>query len=317
MNVLSTTLDSTLETRHTSFDGGDLAKEVSPATVIRRNEPMAKRTTLRVGGPADLYVEPTDEQDLAAVLTFCARQDLPFFVLGRGSNLLVKDGGFRGVVICLSQPSFTKIEIHGQLLNCAAGARLKQVAVEAKRHSLAGLEFLEGIPGTIGGGLRMNAGAMGGAMFDLVQSVRLMDSSGTVKEWPATELVIHYRSCPTLKSHIVLSAVLVGQPGLRQAIEQRMSQFSRKRWACQPAAPSAGCIFKNPITIPAGKLLDDLGLKGMRVGGAFVSAEHGNFIVTEASATAQDVLALIDILKRKTRAERGLELETEVQIIGE
>jgi UDP-N-acetylenolpyruvoylglucosamine reductase len=317
MNALATSFDTSIATLRPTLAVGDLAKEVSATTIIRRNEPMAKRTTLRVGGPADMYVEPANEQDLAAVLMFCARQYLPFFVLGRGSNLLVKDGGVRGVVICLTQPAFATIEVQGQSLLCGAGARLKQVAVEAKRHSLAGLEFLEGIPGTVGGGLRMNAGAMGGAMFDLVQSVRLMDCSGTVREWPASELVVHYRSCPTLKSHIVLSAILVGQPGLRQAIEQRMIQFSRQRWASQPAAPSAGCIFKNPITIPAGKLLDDLGLKGTRVGGAFVSAEHGNFIVTEASATAQDVLALIELLKRRARTERGLELETEVEIIGE
>ena len=294
-----------------------LAQIVSPATVIRCQEPLAKRTTLRVGGPADLYIEPASENDLSSVLSFCAEGKLPLFVLGRGSNLLVRDGGIRGAVICLAHPHFSRVEVAGSELTCGAGAKLKAVAVEAKRQGLTGLEFLEGIPGSVGGALRMNAGAMGGAIFDLVQSVRLMDFSGHLRECKPAEMGVQYRGCALLKTHLALGAVLRGQKGVREEIEQRMNQFSQKRWQSQPAAPSAGCIFKNPATIPAGKLIDELGLKGLRVGGARVSLEHGNFLVNDGTATARDVVELIELVRARARAERDLELETEVEIIGE
>jgi UDP-N-acetylenolpyruvoylglucosamine reductase len=294
-----------------------LAQRLSPATVFRRHEPLAKHTTLRVGGPADIYVEPASEEDLAAVLAYCHEHNRPFFVLGRGSNLLVKDGGFRGVVMRLVHPQFSGIEATGQCLRCGAGAKLKAVAVEARRNGLAGLEFLEGIPGSVGGALRMNAGAMGGAIFDVVESVRLMSFDGKAQEQAARELTTAYRSCPALKTHIALAAVLCGHPGSREAIEQRMNEYSRQRWKTQPAAPSAGCMFKNPPSIPAGRLIDELGLKGARAGGALVSAEHGNFIVNDGSATARDILELIEIIRQRVRAERGIELETEVEIVGE
>ena len=295
----------------------ELAKDVSSQTLIRGCEPLAKRTTLRVGGPADLYVEPASETDLASVLNFCRQRGRPFFVLGRGSNLLVKDGGFRGVVICLAHTHFSRIEVAGQRLRCGAGARLKAVSVEAKRNGLAGLEFLEGIPGSVGGALRMNAGAMGGAMFEVVESVRLMDFEGHVHERTARELSAAYRSCPMQRTYIALEAVLRGEPSQREAIEQRMNEYSRKRWQSQPAAPSAGCMFRNPPSIPAGKLIDELGLKGTRVGGAVVSAEHGNFIVNDGAASARDVLALIEFVRQRVRLECGIELETEVEIVGE
>ena len=173
---------------------------VSPETIIRRDEPMARHTTLRVGGPADLYVEPAGENDLAAILNYCRAHDVKFFVLGRGSNLLVRDGGFRGVVICLAQPAFCKIVVDGKRLRCGAGARLKHVAVEARRNGVCGLEFLEGIPGCIGGALRMNAGAMGSATFDAVESVRVMDFDGLVHELLPRELAVAYRGCATLKN---------------------------------------------------------------------------------------------------------------------
>jgi UDP-N-acetylenolpyruvoylglucosamine reductase len=295
----------------------ELARRVTPETVIRRDEPLAARTTLRVGGPADLYVEPASEEDLAVVVGFAAERHVPFFVLGRGSNLLVKDGGFRGVVVCLAQPAFSRVEVAGERLRCGAGAKLKAVANEAKRNGLSGLEFLEGIPGSVGGGLRMNAGAMGGALFEVVESVRVMDAAGRVQECTPAEMDVRYRSCVTLRTRIALGAVLRGRPAARAEIERRMNEFSRKRWQSQPAAPSAGCIFKNPATIPAGRLIEELGLKLARVGGAFVSAEHANFLVTESGARAQDVLDLIELIRTRARAERGLELETEVEIIGD
>ena len=290
----------------------EIAGRVSRSTVIRRDEPLAKHTTLRVGGPADFYVEPADENDLANVVKFCGENEFKFFILGRGSNLLVRDGGFRGVVICLSQPHFSKIEIAGERLHCGAGAKLKNVSVDAKRNNLSGVEFLEGIPGSVGGALRMNAGAMGAWTFDAVESVRFMDYAGEVFERAAREISAEYRACPLLKNHIALGAVFKCKTLPREEIEMRMKAYSEKRWESQPAAPSAGCIFKNPEKIPAGKLVDELGLKGARVGGAVVAVEHGNFIVNDGKATARDVLELISILKAKARAERRIELHTEV-----
>jgi UDP-N-acetylenolpyruvoylglucosamine reductase len=293
-----------------------LAGRVSRVTLIHCNEPLAKHTTLRVGGPVDVYVEPASEADLAGVVKFCGERKLPFFVIGRGSNLLVRDGGVRGVVICLVHESFSRIEIDGERLRCGAGTKLKAVAVEAKRNGLSGVEFLEGIPGSVGGALRMNAGAMGGVTFDAVELVRLMDFAGHVRELAPKEMAVEYRSCAALKTNIALGVVFKCKSAPRGEIEQRMKAFNEKRWESQPTAPSAGCMFKNPPTIPAGKLIDELGLKGTRVGGAVVSAEHGNFIVNDGQATARDVLELIAILKARAKEARGIELQTEVVIIG-
>src|SRR5438445_12044540 len=211
------------------------------------------------------------------------------------------------MVICLAHPNFSKVEVSGYRMHCGAGAKLRQVAMDSKKHQLTGLEFLEGIPGSVGGALRMNAGAMGGWTFDVVESLRYMDHGGQAHERAAGGLRVEYRSCPLLKTNIALGAVLKGQPASREAIEKRMKAFSEKRWESQPAAPSAGCIFKNPETIPAGKLIDELGLKGTRVGDAVVSQEHGNFIINDGQATARDVLGLIDLIRQRGKAERGIE----------
>ncbi len=293
-----------------------LKAAMSAGAVLRPAEPLAKRTTLRVGGVADFYAEPASEDDLAKLLAACAELKLPFVMLGRGSNLLVRDGGVRGVVICLAHPKFSSVEISGLRLHCGAGAKLKQVSTDARRANLTGLEFLEGIPGTVGGALRMNAGAMGGWMFDVVETIRYMDYDGMIHNAEAKNLEVVYRSCALLKNHIALGAVLKGHPASRDVVDKRMKAFNEKRWESQPALPSAGCIFKNPESIPAGKLIDELGLKGTRVGGAMVSHEHGNFIVNDGGATAREVLELIELVRAKARAERGIELETEVEIMG-
>ncbi|MCU0783104.1 MAG: UDP-N-acetylmuramate dehydrogenase [Verrucomicrobia bacterium] len=315
MTETAAILDCPMPTERKMAD--ELADRVSRETLIRRDEPLAKSTTLRVGGPADVYVEPGSEADLAAVLKFCGERAVKFFMLGRGSNLLVRDGGFRGVVICLAHPNFSRIQIAGDCLRCGAGVRLKQVAAEAKRQGLSGLEFLEGIPGSVGGALRMNAGAMGGATFDVVKAIRVMDYFGAVQELVPGLFQVGYRCCPLLKDHIALGVVFQGKSAPREDIKERMNEFSHKRWESQPAAPSAGCMFKNPAAIPAGKLIDELGLKGTHVGGAMVSVEHGNYIVNDGTATARDVLELIELVKRCAKAERGIELQTEVEIIGE
>ena len=295
----------------------ELAGRVSPGTIIRRDEPLAKHTTLRVGGPADVYVEPATEADLAAILVFCRERGQKFFVLGRGSNLVVRDGGFRGVVICLAHANFSGVEIDGERIRCGAGAKQKAVAIEAKRNGLSGVEFLEGIPGSIGGALRMNAGAMGSETFSAVESVRVMDFAGQIRALTPAEMSVTYRCCATLKQHVALSAVFKCTPQPRAEIEQRMKAYNEKRWSSQPAAPSAGCMFKNPTGVPAGKLIEELGLKGTFVGGAMVSLEHGNFIVNGGLATARDVLELVARLQAKAKAERGVELHTEVEVIGE
>ena len=302
---------------HAEKQAAELADRVSPETLVRGHEPLARRTTLRVGGPADVYVEPASEADLSAVLQFCHEHSLKFFILGRGSNLVVRDGGFRGVVICLTHPVFSRVQVEGTKLRCGAGARLKQVATEARRQGLSGVEFLEGIPGSVGGALRMNAGAMGGATFDAVESVRIMDHARQVRELAASEIQVEYRSCPLFRDHIALGAVFKCTPAPCEEIERRMNEFSRKRWDSQPAAASAGCMFKNPPAIPAGKLIDELGLKGTKVGGAMVSLEHGNFLVNTGNATARDVLQLIEQLRQHAREARGIELHTEVEVIGE
>jgi UDP-N-acetylenolpyruvoylglucosamine reductase len=189
--------------------------------------------------------------------------------------------------------------------------------VEARRNGLTGLEFLEGIPGSVGGAMRMNAGAMGSWLFDVVETIRFMDLGGLAHERKASEINVEYRGVPLFKDHIALGAVLRGHTAPREAIQARMESFSRKRWESQPNQPSAGCIFKNPASIPAGRLIDELGLKGTRVGGAVVSDVHANFIVNDGTATAGDVLNLIALIQQRAKAVRDIKLETEVQILGE
>jgi UDP-N-acetylenolpyruvoylglucosamine reductase len=289
-----------------------------PQAIVRENEPLAKRTTLRVGGCAEVYVEPSSEEDLARVVQTCHEENVPFMLLGRGSNLLIRDGGIRGVVICLAQPAFSTIEAKDCDLHCGAGAKLKAVAAKAREINLGGLEFLEGIPGSVGGALRMNAGAMGSSTFDVITQVRFMDQEGNASERDIAQIPVEYRSCPLFKTNIALAATFRGRPDSREAIAKRASEFNQKRWQSQPKEASAGCIFKNPSpTISAGKLISDLGLKGMRRGGAVVSSVHGNFIVNDGSATAADVLELIEVIKTRVKAERGLDLHEEVEIIGQ
>jgi len=295
----------------------ELRRQLSADSLLLKDEPLARRTTLRVGGRADLFVEPGSEADLAAVLRFCNQRQIPFVLLGRGSNLLIRDGGIRGCVISLAHPHFSQWKIDGHRIVAGAGVRLKTIAVEARKHGLAGLEFIEGIPGSLGGSMRMNAGAMGSWLFDAIESIRFMDYHGNLCERAASEVHVEYRGCPLFRNHIAIGAVLRGSPTDAEAVRGRMDAYSQKRWESQPRQPSAGCIFKNPKAIGAGRLIDELGLKGTRVGGASVSELHGNFIVNDGGATARDVLALIEVIRARVRAARGIELETEVEILGD
>ena len=294
----------------------DLEVLLSDKTKIRHNESMARHTSMRVGGPAEFWIEPANERDLARLLHYCHVRDIPVTVVGRGTNLLVLDGGIQGVVISLTNDEFSKVEVDGERILARAGARLKTIVTVAARHELGGLEFMEGIPGSLGGALRMNAGAMGKQTFDVVEWIRYISYAGDVYDAEAKDIPVTYRSCPVFHNHVALSAILRGTKTERRMIDSRLRAFAQRRWFTQPAKPSAGCIFKNPGSIAAGKLIEELGLKGMSVGGARISEVHGNFIVNEGKATACDVLKLIAVVRERVRQERGIDLQPEVMILG-
>ena len=212
---------------------------------------------------------------------------------------------------------FDKVDASGLEVTAGVGAKLKQIAYAGKTAGIGGFEWMEGIPGSVGGGLRMNAGAMGVQTFDQVVRVRYLDREGVAHERTPAELEVHYRHVPSLEENFAVSAVFRGEKSSTQEIVRRLDESQEKRRTTQPAAKSAGCIFKNPNGCPAGKLVDELGLKGWQVGDARVSEVHGNFIVNEGAATANEVLELIGQIQATARRERGIELETEVQIVGE
>src|SRR5205823_9672280 len=225
---------------------------------VRLYEPLSKHTTLRVGGPAQFWVEPRNEAALSELIRFCRRENLPLFVLGRGSNLLVRDGGIRGVVVHPSGGEFDKVEVSRNEITAGVGAKLKQIAYAGKAAGLGGLEWMEGIPGAVGGGLRMNAGAMGAQTFENVVRVRYLDEEGNAHEKTPAEMEIHYRHVPTLEKNYAVSAIFKGTPAAAEEIERRLDESQEKRRTTQPAAKSAGCTFKNPTTIPARTLVDEL-----------------------------------------------------------
>jgi UDP-N-acetylmuramate--L-alanine ligase/UDP-N-acetylenolpyruvoylglucosamine reductase len=284
---------------------------------VRLYEPLSKHTTLRVGGPAQFWVEPRNENAFADLIRFCRDEHLAMFVIGRGSNLLVRDGGIRGVVVHPCGGDFDKIEINGSEITAGAAVKLREIAYAARAANLGGLEWMEGIPGVVGGGLRMNAGAMGAQTFESVRQIRYLDGEGNPHVKDRNELEVFYRRFPLLENNFATSATFCAMPAEREKIDSRLRESQEKRRSTQPIAKSAGCIFKNPATIPAGQLVDELGLKNSRVGKARVSEVHGNFIVNDGGATAADMLELIGRIQSAARAARGIELETEVQIVGE
>ncbi len=294
----------------------DLQVLLSDRTTLRRDEPMARHTSLRVGGPAEFWVEPANETDLARLLHYAHAREIPLTIIGRGTNLLVRDGGIDGFVVHLGGVEFARVTVEDDLIVARAGGRLRQVVNLARRHALGGLEFLEGIPGTVGGALRMNAGAMGRQTFEVIERVRYVSRTGEIYESEAQVMPVRYRSCPVFASHVALQATFRGKKTRPSLIDKTLRLFETKRWASQPAKPSAGCIFKNPDPIPAGRLIEELGLKGERVGRAEVSDKHGNFIVTTRGANAADVLALIQRIRQRALDERGIDLEPEVTIVG-
>lgn len=288
-----------------------------PDGEVRLYEAMRRHTTMKVGGPAQFWIEPTTEAGLARIVRHCTDHGLPLRIVGRGSNLLVRDGGIPGVVMCPVRGEFSTVDAEGDTIRAGAGVKFKALAAAAQSAGIGGFEWMEGIPGNVGGSLRMNAGAMGTETFDQVVSVRMVDADGNIFEKTVDEIRHHYRNVPELAHNVAISAVFRGVPTPDSEIADKMEASKEKRKKSQPIAASAGCIFKNPEGIGAGQLVDELGLKDTGVGKARVSQVHGNFIVNDGKATALQVLDLIADIKAKAKAERGIDLETEVQIIGQ
>ncbi len=284
---------------------------------VFEQEPMSRHTTFRIGGPADLYVVPDTEKSLTEVIDFCRRMQVPFYVIGNGSNLLVSDDGYRGVIIRIGR-SLSQVTVIGEQIHAQAGALLSTVAARALDASLTGMEAESGIPGTLGGALTMNAGAYGSEMKDITTEVRVMTESGGICTLTGEEMQFGYRTSVVQKENmIVLSAVLKLQQGDPDKIRQSMQEYRDRRMEKQPLdLPSAGSTFKRPEGHFAGALIDEAGLRGFRVGGAQVSEKHCGFVVNKEDAAAEDVRELIRKVQQIVYEDSGVMLETEVKMIG-
>jgi UDP-N-acetylmuramate--alanine ligase len=295
-----------------------LRAQVSAETQVKREEPLAAKTTMRLGGAARVYAEPVSVEDLQVLVQQANAHGIPLTVLGRGSNLVVPDEGVEGLVISLRQPAWEQFDPQADgCVWAGAGLRLKNLCGLAAKAGLVGFEFLEGIPGNLGGALRMNAGAMGGWMFDVVEQVKLMTLTGEIRTLTKAEMHVDYRHCAELHDAIALGALL--RPAAQNeaaAIALQIDAYKEKRQKSQPREPSAGCIFKNPPNDSAGRLIDVSGLKGERVGDAEVSPVHANFIVNRGNATAADVIALVRRVRARVEQAQGVKLEPEVLLYG-
>lgn len=281
-------------------------------------EPMRKHTTLLVGGPAQYWVEPHSFYAFAFLVDYCRERGIPIRVVGRGSNILVRDGGIRGAVIHPTGGAFSELSIDAKgHVSAGVGVRLKKLASYAGAHGIGGFEWMEGIPGNVGGSLRMNAGAMGIETFDQVVRVTFLDEDGVIRTREREEIEADYRNVRELRRNFALQAVFKGKNDSHENIRNRWQESRDKRKDTQPIAASAGCTFKNPEEIAAGRLIDSLGLKGKAIGAAAVSEVHGNFIVNNGKASASDILKLIESIQKTAKEERSVDLETEVKIIGE
>ncbi|GDY17353.1 hypothetical protein LBMAG55_06760 [Verrucomicrobiota bacterium] len=295
-----------------------VAGKLSPAASLRANEPLGRRTTLGVGGVARWYAEPATVDDVVTLLRAAAELDLRYFVLGRGSNLLVPDEGYDGLIIHLDTDHWGRLEALGEgRVRVGGGVRLKELCGWAAREGLTGFEFLEGIPGTVGGSLRMNAGAMGGWIFDVVESIEWLSPHGRVRAARRDCFDALYRDCPQLHGGVVLSAVLRATGSAEpETIRLRMDEMATRRRASQPREASAGCVFRNPEGDKAGRLIDQASLKGRSVGAAAVSPVHANFLVNGGGATSADFLVLMREVRAGVRADTGVELQPEIIALG-
>lgn len=281
-------------------------------------EPMNRHTTLLVGGPAQFWMEPHGFYGFAFLVDYCRERGIPVRVVGRGSNLLVRDGGIRGAVIHPTGGVFSEVTVDAKgEITAGAGVRLKKLASVAGGSGIGGFEWMEGIPGNVGGALRMNAGAMGVETFDQVVRVTFLDEDGVIRTRERDEIVSNYRNVPELRRNFALQAVFKGKADKPENIKQRWEASRDKRKQSQPIAASAGCTFKNPEFIAAGRVIDSLGLKGSTCGHAAVSEVHGNFVVNQGGASALEIITLIEFIQEKAKEERSVELETEIKILGE
>ncbi len=282
--------------------------------IVRLNEPMAPKTWFRLGGPARYFIEPRSREELSTVVKRLAENNIPMYLLGGGANLLVRDQGVDGAVISLSHSAFSRVVIDDRMVRVGAGKDVLKLVLELAKTGLAGLECQAGIPGTVGGEIRMNAGGTFGDIGSTVAEVTVMDSFGQVFTRQRDDLVFSYRRS-NINAKIILDALFELTPENPDRLAQRVKEIWMYKRNTQPLKDnSAGCIFRNPDGLSAGKLIDEAGLKGSVVGGAEISQHHANFIVARHGASSADVLALMELARKTVRDKTGIELESEVVI---
>ena len=285
---------------------------------ILTDEPMSRHTTFRVGGPADFFVTPKAKEEVRDVIRICKEAGMPYYIIGNGSNLLVSDAGYRGVIVQIYK-EMNEVKVEGDLVKAQAGALLSGIAAKALGAELSGFEFASGIPGTIGGACVMNAGAYGVEMKDVLESVTVLTGEGKIIELGRNELELGYRtSVIAKKGYIVLGAVLKLERGDGEKIKTYMDELKEKRVTKQPLEyPSAGSTFKRPEGYFAGKLIEDAGLRGFQVGGAQVSEKHCGFVINRDHATAADIMELMRQVQIRVKENSGVDLEPEVKRLGD
>jgi len=285
---------------------------------ILLDEPMKNHTTFKIGGPADVMIIPSSEEELIKAIKFSRENNIDFLIMGNGSNLLIRDGGIRGVVIKINE-GFNEIKVDNSIIYCQAGALLSTTSKTALKHSLKNLEFASGIPGTVGGAITMNAGAYGGEMKDVVTTVRVLDKNNEIREYTNEEMNFRYRNSRVWDEGLIVLSVELGlEKGDYSTIEETMKDLTYKRTSKQPLElPSGGSTFKRPQGFFAGKLIEDAGLRGLRHGGAQVSEKHCGFVVNAGNATCKDVLYLISVIQKVVRDKFNVELEREIKLLGE
>lgn len=293
-----------------------LAKILDPKD-IEIDEPMKNHTSFKVGGPVDILVNPENYQQVLNIIKLCKENNVPYYIIGNGTNLLVKDGGIRGLVIKICK--LNEITLEGDRIIAKSGALLKDVSDLALEQSLTGFEFACGIPGSIGGAVAMNAGAYNGEISNVIESAKIIDNDGNIRVLNKDELELGYRMSSILKyGYTVIEVTFKLQKGEQKKIQDRIEDLSKRRSEKQPLEyPSAGSTFKRPEGYFAAKLIEDSGLKGFNVGDAEVSEKHSGFIINKGDATAKDILDLIKLVQNKVKENFDVDLFTEVRIMGE
>ena len=294
-----------------------LEKKINHESILE-DEMMNQHTTFKVGGPADLYVIPRSEEELVYALKVCKSENIPYYVIGNGSNLLVTDKGFRGAIIEVFR-QLSDITVEGNCITAYAGALLSRIANTALEHGLTGLEFAHGIPGTLGGAVTMNAGAYDGEMKMVLESATVIDDKGEVRDLSLEELELEYRkSIVSRLGYTVVKATMRLKQGEKELISAKMKELMQRRRDKQPLEyPSAGSTFKRPVGHFAGKLIMDAGLRGYQLGGAQVSEKHCGFVINKDHATCQDILELIHYIQKEVKSQFDVDIEPEVKMIGE